>query len=823
MNSGDRLSILISFAAFPVVLLLFKEYFGGSALLPDSELFLDLTLFSIIFLWFYWDRKASVLSPVGINIEPGMNMTLYQNHLNIQHRKTPAKIGVKNRSIYKKYQSLCANAQVGMVRFDANTCKIIEVNQKAASIYGYKNISELKGMHLDKLLNKPLSLDQFIEQIKQDLVISHYVFEGLSMKQTVLQLELFARYEKHSHEIEANFLDITEQRSMENKAAFQSYLLDNVQRSIVVIDPEGTIIYYNQEAANLFSIHRDTIPMLNLPFNKMQLNTIAAHVLQGNNWETEQYLFVNGIKRKYSHHIHPLTRNGEIECIVIISTDISDLTEARRNAEIANLVKSQFLANISHELRTPMIGILAAVDLLEEGNLEPEQAEHIRTIKDCSEQLLGTINEMLEASKIDLGLMTVNPSPVSVHEILRKSGSLIESNLWGKGLHMDITIEPSFPPMVMLDELKIRQILANLLSNAIKFTYSGMIGLEAWVEEADADGDAMIVFSVSDTGIGIPAEKLSSVFDLFTQGDGSNRREFSGTGLGLYTCKRLVELLSGEIDINSQVGTGTTVTFRVPLQIHHADTLVLDEAPLQEAAAESTCFIHDFAPISILLVEDNLLNQKLIGRMLLNYGFDISTANNGLECLDLLQRESYDLILMDMQMPIMDGYETSRMIRSTPGFNHIPIIAITAHAMSGDCQKCLDSGCNAYLAKPFKTEALLQEISRQLSQPFVRKESSLETRQIINELLPEFLDILHEMLDDLLGCIDKRNWPGIQNAAHAIKGTAGMYGFMQISECAAAIEKAGNDHNAAKLDTLCIQIKAMCKELTSRSNTQTIG
>jgi CheY-like chemotaxis protein len=353
------------------------------------------------------------------------------------------------------------------------------------------------------------------------------------------------------------------------------------------------------------------------------------------------------------------------------------------------------------------------------------------------------------------------------------------------------------------------------LYNAVKFTLQGGIKVTASLETTDIERNWLLV-SVADTGIGIPEDKLERIFNCFTQVDSSTSRSFGGTGLGLYISKKLVDLMQGEIWVQSQEGEGTTVGFKIPLEIHLNVEHEIILANNTAIAAVDELSI-EFTPITVLLVEDNELNQKLVAQMLINYGFDVITANNGLECLNLLQRKHIDIVLMDMQMPIMDGYEATRIIRANRTWNELPVIAITANSMSNDRDKCLACGCSSYLAKPFKSEALVREIRAYLKNRFIKgKNTDSLSQQLIADLLPEFVEMLDEMLNDLKEAIDMKNLEGIKNISHSLKGTAGMYGFIQISELAAYIEKATVDKNYPRMYLLYNQITS----LADQCNTQ---
>jgi Signal transduction histidine kinase len=479
---------------------------------------------------------------------------------------------------------------------------------------------------------------------------------------------------------------------------------------------------------------------------------------------------------------------------------------------LPNQTISQFLANLDHELRTPMIGILGSVDLLEHSTLNYLQMTSVETIRECGERLLIAIDDILEACKIDTGLVDLNPSYTNLPHLVKKTIDALETNLANKKLLLKLDLDGQLPGMVMVDQAKLRQIIVNLLSNAIKFTPSGGINVSARAETA-ATGETWLLISVTDTGIGIPQNQLGSIFNCFTQGDSSSSRQFGGNGLGLYICQKLITLMGGRMWVKSTEGMGSTFSFKIPVEIT-AEKKQPEAAAQVAAMLEDDVFNSGFSPISVLLVDDNDLNQKLLGQMLLSYGFEVTTAGNGLECLSILQRKNIDIVLMDMQMPVMDGYEATRLIRKNPSWQQLPIIAITANSLYGDRSKCLNCGCSSYLAKPFKSEALIREIKSYLKNQFIKdKNSERLSKQLIAELMPEFMEMLNEMLNELKEAIDLKDLPGIKQISHGLKGTAGMYGFMPISELAALIENAIADKNYPRMKLLHQQITAFAKEI----------
>lgn len=485
-----------------------------------------------------------------------------------------------------------------------------------------------------------------------------------------------------------------------------------------------------------------------------------------------------------------------------------ELVEARVQAQAANMVKNQFLANMSHEIRTPMIGIMGAVDLLAESRLADEQYENIEIIRDCGEQLLSIINGILDMSKIELGMVELHPKVCSLSNLFVSLFNIVEPILKGKGLYIKLDISPGIPALVRIDETKLRQVLINILYNAVKFTNQGFIRFTATLEEVD--GIPWLSLAISDTGIGIPDYEIENIFTPFTQVDNSTSRQYGGTGLGLCISKKLVDLMQGNIYVKSQEGLGSTFYIKIPLEIVSYLEVNKNINSNDHNDDYEDKLLTDFVPIRVLLVEDNNLNQKIVSQMLINYGFEITVANNGLECLRLLQEMHFNIILMDMQMPVMDGYEATRMIRQYEALQHIPIIAMTAHAMNGDREKCLASGCTSYIAKPFKAEELAREIRKHF-QGISTGNSDPDFNNFINELLPEFMAQLEEMVNSLKLAFANHDLEAIKSISHDIKGTAGMYGFRQISETAATIEAAAWEGSFARikscLDQLYLQYK----------------
>lgn len=710
----------------------------------------------------------------------------------------------KLRASEEKYRSLYNNAQVGLMTSRVDDSSIIMANPKISEILGYSSSADLEKLPSKALWMNSLERDKFIQLLRKDKLLSDYVTLFQCKDGSVKHVEICSRYNPELGYIESNLTDVTEKVLREKRINYQAHLLENIQESIVVININNEIVYANNKARQILGIsvhetHSYEIVKRILPVDYKQAEElykkVVDKVISGNTWQREFDLVYNGNARRFMHRVDPVQENGEISAIMIISTDITELVRTREKAEAANMAKSQFLANMSHEIRTPMIGILGSVDLLEQGDLNSEQCENISIIRECGEQLLTIINEILDVSKIELGMVKLNPESCDFKDLLTRTINIIEPTLKFKGLTLELEIDNNLPSQVITDQLKLRQIILNILSNAIKFTNKGIIHVKAEAEATGDDEDIQknwILVSISDTGIGIAGNEINKIFDPFTQVDNSTSRQFGGTGLGLYICKKLIELMGGKIWLHSSEGKGTTFYFTLPLQPDFSFPIPADQKIACSIPTEN-CLILDFAPVQILVVEDNELNQKILLQMLNNYGFEVTTVSNGLECLEILHQKDFEMILMDMQMPVMDGYEATRLIRQDNKLKNIPVIAITANALIGDREKCLACGCTSYIAKPFKAEELVQELNKHLNSNFVQKgNSDTMSQQFILELLPEFINLLSEMIENLNQSIAQHNFELIKSISHDIKGTAGMYGFTEISEIAASIEKAAS-------------------------------
>jgi PAS domain S-box-containing protein len=576
--------------------------------------------------------------------------------------------------------------------------------------------------------------------------------------------------------------DVTERRwtekSLAQKSALLQTTLDHIVEGITVFDADLKLIAFNQVFIDLYKFPPGFI-RLGLSYEKMaRYMAESGHYGAGDVEEQVR----SRVSRMLSGGPRRFERTGEDGVTVELwrtplpgggavntYTDVSErkraaeaLQRAKLEAEAAaeraheaNAAKSKFLAVMSHEIRTPMNGVLGMADLLIQTALTEQQHDFVETIRESGGALLGLLNDILDLSKIEAGRVELEEVNFSITEMLAATNALWTHPAREKGLAFSIHNNLTDIDVVRSDHNRIRQILNNLIGNAIKFTSDGKIEVHVSAQHRDEEG-IELRFEISDTGIGVSEEAKENLFQPFTQADSSTTRQYGGTGLGLTISKNLAELLGGEIGLESVQGKGSVFWFTVPMERASPETLTPTSVPGESGLSYET---FDGQAMRILIAEDNSINQKVVSWLLapLNCQFDI--VENGLEAVAAVARSHYDVVLMDVQMPEMDGITATKQIRSLNGTDgQVPIIAMTANAMQGDREKYLEAGMNDYIPKPIDQRDLLNAITRIAGNPLPNIEDAAEPEAMIGDELnettstesPEELNDLMSALDNLL-------------------------------------------------------------------------
>lgn len=521
--------------------------------------------------------------------------------------------------------------------------------------------------------------------------------------------------------IEGTSQDITERfygEEMEKLvlAATQSY------NSVIIFDKEGKVEWVNQgfiklTGYTLEEFKNQSIKVLRKDDDSGLLQQKQKLRIILKNKKPVTYENINYTKEGKPYWVLStltpvLNDNGEVQNIIAIDADISELkntqkllAEAIEKAEEATRLKQKFLANMSHEIRTPMNAIIGFSDMLIEGELKKQEREYVSAIKMAGENLLAIINDILDISKIEAGMMTFEEHAFSVKKVIKMISSIFKPKAKEKGLELIIENDENIPGSLLGDPTRLTQIITNLIGNSIKFTSKGSVTLRVRVlkKEADNQKDDSVLLEVSviDTGIGIPQDKLESIFDRFVQAESRTTRKYGGTGLGLSIAKQLIDLQGGELVVESKVNKGSLFKFTIPYK---------KSKETQKTKEDSKKFDpNELNKLNILMAEDNPLNIKLITSLFSKHNLKLQIAENGKEVIDKLKEHTFDIILMDMEMPVMSGYDATIIIRKELK-NNIPIIAMTANAMADEKEKCLSLGMNDYISKPINANQLFEKM-----------------------------------------------------------------------------------------------------------------
>ncbi len=620
------------------------------------------------------------------------------------------------------------------------------------------------------------------------------------------------------------------ERAEELRRASLDYqrIFENAHDAILILSPDGEIVLnVNPRACEIYGFSREE-------FIGMSLEVISEDVPRGRrhiaetmesgvfyNFETVQlrkdrgrmFLEINASAIEYEGRPAILSINRD----VTERRRAEEMRRAKEAAEQADQAKGRFLANMSHEIRTPMAGILGLIGLLRKTGLSAQQSNYAELIQSSATSLLRLIDDILDFSRIEAGTLALERVSFDLKAALREIVDLLRFTAGSRDTELDLTFGDGVPEWVWGDPARLRQVLMNLIGNALKFTAAGTVGVEVLRLP-----DGRLRFAVRDTGIGIPVESQARIFGPFSQADSSTSRRFGGTGLGLAISKRIVEQMEGEIGFESRAGEGSTFWFVVELD----PTVPPERRPPAGGEAAWPAVRH-----RILVAEDNMINQLVVVEQLAALGYDVVAVHNGCEALQALENGDFALVLMDCQMPGLDGYEATRRIREGPEKNRrIPIVALTAHATSEDLDRCLAAGMNDTLTKPFVEEALRRKLEHWVDQAGGASPGSADGpegsppldgarltelqglgravgRDVLSELTAAFESRAH--VTEIRSALARGDWPLLRRSAHALKGSSALLGAMSLSAICGELEQLSPN---ARAETLAGSLTALEKE-----------
>jgi signal transduction histidine kinase/ActR/RegA family two-component response regulator/HPt (histidine-containing phosphotransfer) domain-containing protein len=637
--------------------------------------------------------------------------------------------------------------------------------------------------------------------------------------------------------------------------------LDTLTEGLLIIDRKQNVVLANEAFARL--VGRTPESMVGYQISKLEwltaegtalpvdshpwTRTLAKGAAQGNG-------MINMRDAQSSLHTFivncaPVLGGGGKPAGVLISLDdVTQLEEnkvelgkAKEKAEAANLAKSDFLANMSHDIRTPMNAILGFTELLKRGygRNEADAKKYLETIHSSGKHLLELINDILDLSKIEAGHLEVERIACSPFLIAAEVVNVLGVKAREKGIALTLAVKGKIPQTVESDPTCLRRIVTNLVGNAVKFTERGSVGVVLYFRERGLT--PLIAIDVTDSGIGIAAGKLDSMFDPFTQADSSVTRKFGGTGLGLTISRRFARALGGDIVVTSELGKGSTFMTTVETgSLNGIRMLEEKEFASLERSAGTDQTRWTFPPARVLVVDDGPENRELLKLVLGDTGLRVSEAENGKVGVELARREAFDIILMDMQMPIMDGFTATRTLRAEG--QKMPIFALTANAMKGAEKQVMEAGCSGYLTKPINIDQLLQTLADLLGgtrveykeetpvpvialsrEPTIVSGAPVVSRLAGNQRLRPTIRKFAGRLDEQMAAFDKafaaRDFGELASLAHWLKGAAGTVGYDDFTEPAMKLEQAAKNSSAAETAMMLAEVRALAARLVAPEET----
>ena len=677
----------------------------------------------------------------------------------------------------------------------------------------------------NSLLDSQAQIDEYIVTIRT----LDNIVDGMVLLLAAALLIVFYHYTLRREQLTKQVIDRQKELTQ---------YLEAFQEGVIVLNTDKQLVYVNQAAQRLLTIAptesslylSDLVKLFHLahadskqPFLPEDIPLNRA--LKGEIVSTDNMLLeTKHGSRIIASHARPLfSRDDELIGAISVFRDVTEanrkeqeLQQARTIAEQSLQEREIFLANISHDIRTPLNAILGFTELLQQKRPAPDEQDYLNGIKLSGNNLLALINELLDISIIESGQLVLEPVPTATNELIQTVKTHLSAKASEKGLRHEVHIDPAVPPVLLVDPLRLTQVLLNIGTIAVKFTEEGYVKLSVYPESSSHPEPTTIVFSIEDSGVGMDEENLARIFNRFSRISSDELFRSAGTGLGINIAKSLVSLMNGTTEVKSSLGQGTTFTIRIPfvrpqtVAAAPAPVLSPQSVPLLASPTSSR------STIDVLVVEDNVLNQKVLEGFLMRYHLKPVIANNGLEAVAILEHRTFDLILMDIQMPGMDGYTATQTIRQDLALN-TPIIAMTAYTMPGERERCLATGMNAFLAKPVRMEQI-DEILDIFAPGLVLPASSgadvrgtnTEKELIDHAYLKEVTDGDNELLADLLSlfirdlpsyrqtlfeAIEAQDRPVFNQTAHKFRSSLNSLAMLSLAERLKEVESEDQAFN----------------------------
>jgi two-component system sensor histidine kinase/response regulator len=727
----------------------------------------------------------------------------------------------------ERYRSLFAKFRITMLLIDASGA-IVDANPAACRFYGF-SAEQFKGLSIADI-NVPQARPPagFGPEERYRTRVRHRLASG-----EIREVEVYSG----PVELEGRQLvyavvhDVTERGRIERQRDQLAEVVRQTPANVLITDPVGSIVYVNPAFERctgypLAEALGQTPRILKSgETTQEEYRRLWATIAQGGAW---QGVFKNR-RKDGSHyweqaHIAPLLdEQGGIAYYLMISENITErrqaeveLRRAKESADAANAAKSRFLASMSHEIRTPMNAIIGLSQLALHTPLNPRQREYLENIYRSGQNLVALINGILDFSKIESGRMTLETVPFRLREVLGQVIAQTGSQAAAKGLELKLEVAGGAPSVLAGDPARLRQILLNLVGNAVKFSERGEVALRVRLAES-AGERTLLRFEVSDTGIGISEDQQARLFEAFSQADESITRRYGGTGLGLAICRQLAWLMGGGIEVESALGKGSCFAVTLPFQVSSTS-----EVPEPPPGFDPALWMPRLAGMRVLVAEDNALNRQVVEGLLRSAAVEVDSAANGLEAVARATAVRYAAVLMDLHMPVMDGYEATRRLRQQYAAEQLPIIAMTADAYADDRERCLAAGMNGHLAKPLDASLLLGELARWAAPEAVRA-GPLASAEAGAAALPEglagvpgidaqgalarlgvspagYLEHLRALpmelaaaRQELVAADAAGDHARLRGAAHALRGLAANLGAWELAQDARALEEAARD------------------------------